>query len=186
MRKLLAISLVGFATVGAGAPRTAAWFGDHKCCANICCRQYNAFSPFCCDGAVGGPMPGYGYGGSPACSFPGGEGNLGELPAPGMIGGPVTAAPITPPANGAPTARSPIMAPGYIQGWQPGGTARPGPAWGTGMTNPGGVPGSYPGYAPANGTGAPPYYPGVMGYGTAAPPYYPGATGYGPANGFAR
>ncbi len=183
MRKLIAIWAFGFATLGVGAQKASAWplldhlFGRQRCCANSSCRQYNAFSPFCCDGAGGyGPLPGYPYGASQASSFPSGQAYLGELPAPGAIGGQVLNAPAAPPVNGVPTLSSPQgTSSDSTRAGQPGVPARPWPAWGPGMMNPAGVPSYYPGltgYPPANGTGVPSYYPGF--------------TGYPPANGFGR
>jgi hypothetical protein len=87
MRKLIAIGLFSIVGLGFTQGKASAWWEKlsccHKCCLTLQCRQYNAFSPFCCDGACGfmpiaqGPGCGYGngscYAGDGAC--------LGELPA---------------------------------------------------------------------------------------------------------
>jgi hypothetical protein len=183
MRKLIAISFVSFVTLGVNVPSASAWWlwdglCGHGCCAPICCRQYNAFSPFCCEGAYY-PMPGYGQDGSAACSFSGDQGYLGELPAAGAMGDAVPNGQAVPPANNQPTNNQP--APGSSapaprdnpQTLRPAMPPQAFPTWGTGMMNPGNVPGTYPGfpsYGPVNGNGLPSYNPGF--------------TGYGPTNGF--
>src|SRR5438132_14364389 len=171
MKRMIPVSLVGLVLLGSGGPRASAWwpwdslFSNHQCC-----KQYNAFSPFCCEGPGGCcPMPCSGAGGSPACLFPDGQGFLGELPAPGVIAGPAVTAPATPPASvGSPRNSGPTVPRNNVQAIQPGMGPRPGPAWGGGMMNPPGVPGYYPGfmnYGPASGMGGPSYYPGFTGYG---------------------
>jgi hypothetical protein len=182
MRKLIAVSLVSFAILGADVRTASAWclldaLGGHGCCAHICCRQYNAFSPFCCEGAAGYcPMPGYGYGGSPGCSFSGDQGYLGELPTLGTTAEPAVNGQALPPANTQPAPNSSVPTPREnTQALRPAIPPQTFPAWGGGMTNPGNVSGpylSYPGYGPVNGNGVPSSYPGF--------------TGYGPANGFGR
>lgn len=87
MKKLIAVAVTSLAVFGLGTPRASAWFGCgccHKCCATICCKQYNAFSP-CCPVSIKSngccpiltPWYGPGYGGGwgmPACSaMDGGE-----------------------------------------------------------------------------------------------------------------
>lgn len=167
---MIAVSLLGWVALGSGASNASAWwpwdalFSHHDCDGHICCRQYNAFSPFCCEGAVG-----YYDGGSPACLYQGDQAYLGELPAPGVITGPTRNTPATP-GNSAPP-----MVGNNAQAIPPGIGPRPGPVWGPGMMNPTGIPGYYPGflnYGPASGVGGPSYYPGFI--------------GSGPANGFGR
>jgi hypothetical protein len=178
MKTMSAVFLVGFVTLGSGAQKASAWWPwdaifHNDCCPRICCKQYNAFSPFCCEGF--NPVPGYGYGGSPACAFSDGQGYLGELPAPGTVAGPATNTPATPPANVGTAPNSSATAPGNAQVSQPGVPVRTWPAWGPGMMNPAGVPG---------------FQPGFMNHGPASaisgPSYYPGFSGYGQANGFGR
>ena len=156
MRKLIPISTAIFIVLGVGAEKASAWwlldkvFCHHGCCGNVCVKQYNAFSPFCCEGSVPyNPYPGYFGGGSAALSFAGGAGYPGELPAPGTfagqnlnvsnvstsIAGPPTVGPVAMPtqANGAapiPPGISPRI-------WNP---------WAAGVPNPNGVPGYYSGF----------------------------------------
>jgi hypothetical protein len=63
---LLALTASGLATVPSFAGVFGLIPGCGCCCAKVCCRQYNAFSPFCCDcccpsgggcGAPCGPGP---------------------------------------------------------------------------------------------------------------------------------
>jgi hypothetical protein len=178
MKRMLAVSLVGFVALGSGAQRASAWWlwdtiFNHDC-PRARCTQYNAFSPFCSEGYC--PMPGNGYGGSPASSFSDGQGYLGELPAPGTVGTPVMSAPTSPPADAGTAPNSSATLPGNDgPSVQPGAGAQAWPAWGPGMVNPARIPGYYPGatnYGPANGIGTPSYYPGFI--------------GYGPGNGFGR
>ena len=194
MKKPLTMSVLGFVILGACVQKASAWgFLDHRCCGNICCKQYNAFSPFCCATPNGTyPVPGHGYGGAPALSFPGAGGNLGELPDPNMMGGAAPDASAAPPVYNGPFPNSANPVPGNgPQAFQQGVPPRPWPNGPAMMNSPGYTP-AYPGfmaYGPANGPAAAPYYPGFSGYGPvngpAAAPYYPGFTGYGPTNGTA-
>ena len=91
MKKLLALGLLSMATLGLATAPASAWWpcfplcGSKccsKCCVPVCCRQYNAFSPPCCDS--GCPIN-YGGGGccpsSQACCVGGGDACcLGQLP----------------------------------------------------------------------------------------------------------
>src|SRR5438876_2219634 len=100
MKTIIAVCLICFVTLG--SQKAAAWWPwdtifNRDCCPRVSCKQYNAFSPFCCEG--GYPMPGYGYAGSPACSFSDGQGYVGELPAPTTVADPAMNAPATPLAN---------------------------------------------------------------------------------------
>jgi hypothetical protein len=145
MKKLSAIAILSVAALVLSQAQASAWWNhfccNHCCNMKICCKQYNAFSPFCCDMAQGCvPLGGYaGYGacgaGCAASAYP--EGSVGQLPnaaelsgqpmmmgqagMPGMPGGMFMA-----PGNNF------SMAP---QGWQP---------WGPGMMAPTGVPANYP------------------------------------------
>ena len=176
MSKLIAVALVSFVTVGVCVQKASAWLLDHRCCANICCRQYNAFSPFVCEGPVCNAMPGHGYGGLPTGAFPGGHGYPGELPPPGMLGEPVPNGSAAPPAINGPVPGSPGPTPAdNPQAFRPGTSMQPWPVWGPGMMNPSAVPGPYPGFT---GYG--------IGNGNGVPFRYPGLTGYGPANGYGR
>lgn len=204
MNKIVTLSLVGFTALGLGIPRASAWwlFDCNHCCAKICCRQYNAFSPFCCCAPGGGYFPaGYACGGSPACGYPGAQGYVSELPGPETTGAPGTNGTETPPANNGSNPSSSVAAPGQnTQPVPPGAVPHPLPPWGAGAANPT-APGAYPGssvygmpsnnsgfpvYGPANGS--PSYYPSYPSFGPAngSPSSYPSYPGYGPAAGFGR
>jgi hypothetical protein len=199
MRRVITGALLGFAVLGWHASNASAWpleslFRNHGCCAKICCKQYNAFSPFCCEGVAGsGGMPGYGDDSAGYC-LAGDQGYVGDLPAPGANGTPVPNAPAGAPTNGKPATGASTAAPrGAVQLPLAGAAPQPLPAWGSGFVNPPSAPGYYPGftgYGPVNGNGFPSYYPGATSYGigngTTAPSYNPGFINYGPANGFGR
>ena len=140
MKKLLISAALGLILVASTTPRASAWglFRCCHCCANICCKQYNAFTPccfgtICCNGccpiAYGncgpyapGPMGGYGngygcgWGDGSSCGPDGcdggycGGGLLGQLPAP----------PPTPYSGGKPpTGGAPAAAPSGGPNFQP-------------------------------------------------------------------
>ena len=86
MRKLIAIGLFSIMGLGFTQGKASAWWEKlcccHKCCLTLTCRQYNAFSPFCCDGACGFMPIAQGPGcGTNGCCYAGDGGCLGELPA---------------------------------------------------------------------------------------------------------
>jgi hypothetical protein len=176
MRKLIAVSVVSFVLLGADVGTASAWwpfdglFG-HGCCAQVCCRQYNAFSPYCCEGAAGCyPMPGSGCDGSPGYTCSGDQGYLGELPTLGTTGDPTPSGQAIPPATTQPAPSSSAPTPREnTQAVRPAIPPQTFPAWGGAMMNPGNVPGSYSGYpvyGPLNGNGVPLYSPGFIGYGS--------------------
>jgi len=177
MNRTLAVFLVGFLTLGSGVQKASAWWlWDtlfHHDCPRTRCTQYNAFSPFCCEGYS--PMPGYGHGGTLASSFSDGQGYLGELPAPGVAAGPVMGTPTFARENIGAAPDAVFTVPGNnAQVVQPGVPVRQWPGWRPGMMNPPPAPGFYPGfinYGPAN---------------VPSSPSYPGFPAYGPANGFGR
>ena len=50
MKKLLALATLSLAVLGLSNSMASAWWFNpccHKCCATICCKPYNAFSPCC-------------------------------------------------------------------------------------------------------------------------------------------
>jgi hypothetical protein len=136
MRKFFALALLGLAGLGLATGRASAWWFHccHHCTITIKCKQYNAFSPYCCDGACGyvppQPYPTCPQGGS--CYFPGGNGCLGELPSSAQVISDHSAHAAT-----APTSAAPMTAPPMIAG--PAGQPRQ--PWGPGMTNPAPAPG---------------------------------------------
>jgi hypothetical protein len=203
MKKIITACVVCFTTLGSGVPRASAWWLFNGCCncgPRICCRQPNAFSPFCCQGPGGSfPMTGCGYGGSPwgsmpgggspACGFSGDEGHVSQLPAPDTTGAPVLNGTVTAPGNNGSNPSSSVAAPGQnAQPVPPGAAPRPLPTWGARGMNPM-APGYYPGstsYGPINVS--PPNYSGFPGYGPASGnpsyyPSYPSYPSYGPTNG---
>jgi hypothetical protein len=192
MKKLIAIALFSILGLGLTQGKASAWWEHlcchHKCCLTLTCRQYNAFSPFCCDGACGfmplsqGPSCGNG------CTYSGDGACLGELPAtatpaPGKASvavppsyGPMPYGPNGVPAdagqnfaNAVPPQNYPQQ--GYaVQGYPPQGY--PVQGYPQGYPQQG-----YQGY-PANGYGA--------GYPTGVPAYNPNFAGYGAWNGGRR
>lgn len=172
MKKLSAVALLGLAVSGLSTQKASAlWpFSNHApCCTtmSIHCRQYNAFSPFCCDSACyagqGGPVGCLPFAGGPAwggwvgpagqMAHPeGGGSGSGPAPAPPPRFTPPMPAPKTMSANPVPTAPNPVLNP-YANG-QPWG---PTPY--------------YIGFVPQYGMGYAPQYP-QMGPGT-APQYAP-------------
>jgi len=175
MRKLIAIALFSILGMGLTQGKASAWWEHlcckHKCCLTLTCRQYNAFSPFCCDGACGfmplaqGPSCGNG-----GCTYSGDGGCMGELPAPAGAPAPAAKAPqhtFAPMPNGpTDTAQNfPQAAPmqaypnqgypvqgypqGYpVQGYQGQGYQGQGyPAYGYGAGYPTGVPSYNPNFA---------------------------------------
>jgi hypothetical protein len=161
MKKLFAIATLSIAAVVLSTGHASAWW-EHFCgkChykIKVTCKQYNAFSPFCCDGVPMGACSG--NGGCPAAYSFGGEAGYGggyvnELPAAAdLAGGGHVIYPNAPggimqgPATGFPGAGFRIP---------PGVAAQNAPTWGQPMPNPTGVPSYYPGpmgYAPSNGLG---------------------------------
>lgn len=116
MKKLLALGLLSVAALGLATAPASAWWpcfplcGSKccsKCCVPVCCRQYNAFSPPCCDtccpinfGGGGGCCPS-----NQTCCVGGGDACcLGQLPAPGALAMPAMAAP----AAAAPSFQAPL------------------------------------------------------------------------------
>jgi hypothetical protein len=176
MRKVLAISLVSVSVLGLTAGQAAAWWFPlfKPCCKTVHCKQYNAFSPFCCDDLQGcavwpHAVNAYAGAGYPHANFIAGEGGyLGELPAVGNSGvqgdgtivtPPPTSAPAPSTGKGTPPAGSAhVLPPGTTPQTVPavpiyGRTAPTWPAWGPGMVNPSGVPSFYPnsqGFGPNN------------------------------------
>jgi hypothetical protein len=176
MRKLFAISLVSVSVLGLTAGQAAAWWFPlcKPCCKTIHCKQYNAFSPFCCDDLQGcavapDAINAYVGAGHPQANFIAGEaGYMGELPVTvnnGVPGGgtivtaPSPAAPAPSLGNATPPpgfARvlPPNAAPQNVPGAPINAQAAPGwRPWGPGMVNPSGVPSYYPnyqGYGPYN------------------------------------
>jgi hypothetical protein len=157
MRKPFVLALLGLAGLGLATDRAAAWcWCCHHCCVKIHCKQYNAFSPFCCDGACG-YVPLQQFPTCPpagSCYFPGGNGCLGELPASAQIIGDYPAHASTAPA--APTAAGPVTVPPVsTPPMMTGPVGQPWQAWGPGMMNPAPAP-AYPGswqYVPTSSGG---------------------------------
>ncbi len=157
MKKLFGIAILTTAAlILTSAEASAWWFPLHscKCCKSLCCTQYNAFSPFCCDGM---PMNGGGYGpmyGGPASAwnFTGDGGCMGQLPAgDAMAGSANVYSPGAPPMAGMPIYNGPPPTPGA------GAPGQPWNGWSPNMTNPNGLPSYYPpgvgGYPSGNGVG---------------------------------
>ncbi len=196
MNKILTVFLVGLVSLGSGTQTASAWwpwdalFSNHDCCGHVRWRQYNAFSPFCCEMADGYyPMTGMGSAGSPACSFADGQGYLGELPTPGTVSGPTTNVPTTVLPNQGTPPLSPLPSSSTnTQAAIPSLPAPTWPAWGPGMMNPAAMPGWGPGMmnpmmmppAGAGVTNSGPM-PGIGGL-----PYPPGFMGSCPTNGWGR
>src|SRR6516165_11282557 len=99
MKRLFAAAILSVVTVGGTTGSASAWCIDHlfhhchHCCTKICCKQYNAFSPPCCEGVMpmwgnGGPYDPAGYG----ASFGGDCDGAGvkQLPSPGSLQTPPT------------------------------------------------------------------------------------------------
>lgn len=140
MKKFAAIALFGIVSVAFSASSASASWLDGFCCTKKCkitlnCRQYNAFSPFCCEPAHGCcPMQG-------CMPFAGCNG--GACPADACQGAPVIMGEtVTPPAAAPAVQSAPPAA-----AWR---------SWAPGMMNPSGVPSYYPvltGNVPGNGIG---------------------------------
>jgi hypothetical protein len=168
MNRFLSLAILGLASLGFSTrPASAWWFHDcccdHCCQVKLCCRQYNAFSPFCCDMGTGCFPFNQANGscgmdcGSATC-FPGSNGCLGSLPATSETPGQATVTGPTAPSTGTPTYTGPIMPPNSntpampmpssaVQGW---------PTFAPGMMYQGGAPSYYPGFTgfvPANPLG---------------------------------
>ncbi len=151
MKKILAVAALAAAALGFSAGRANAhWFSCLSCCnkcsVTIHCKQYNAFSPFCCDN-MSGCMPCNGG----ACA----AGPVG----PACVGGACMGGELPAFANGG----NLLLPPGA----QAGGTyiLPPGaqiPA-GAQLVNPGAITGGV-----ANLNGTPTFYNGLHGY-TPAP-----------------
>jgi hypothetical protein len=175
MKKLLALAALSVASLCMSTSTASAWIFNgccHRCCATICCKPYNAFSP-CCPVTIRsngccpvlnccGPAA-YGCGAG-ACGVGGccgGDGAVGELPNIDGSGGTVVGSPM-PSAPGTPTTMAPPTMPAYTV-----------PGWNGGM-----VPGMNTGYA------APMYNQGYMPsqYPAQYPGYAPMAPGYGGMN----
>jgi hypothetical protein len=174
MKRLFAITFLSLATFGVPSQRASAWWpfhcSCHSCKMTIHCKQYNAFSPFCCDtacfaGCAGGPngcMPfngGYNGGYHGPIGYHGHEGaDLGHEPHVIAPGGEAATDPAKP-AGTPPNAPNPTAKP-----------ATPAPMGPTSMMRPYGMP-----YAPVQRTGYPQPYGGYpnpyaqqgMGYGYA-------------------
>ncbi len=157
MKKLIGIAILTTAALVLTSAEASAWkfpLLPCKCCKNICCTQYNAFSPFCCDGM---PMNGGGHGpmypgAAPAWNFTGDGGYMGQLPAGQEMAGSANAySPGAPPVAAMPIYNGPPATPGAA------GPGRSWNAWGPNMVYPNGAPSYYPpgfgGYAPSNGMG---------------------------------
>lgn len=148
MKKLLAATFLSLLAAGPAA----AWPWDcccKKCMLTVHCRQYNAFSPFCCDmgcvsGCPGGPQGCFPYNpGYPAGPYHGPHGYAGPIDyqgpidghhggvlvtpgaekapatAPTMPNAPMPAPKTTPPAAGAPMGMMPYYAPVQRAGYLP-------------------------------------------------------------------
>jgi hypothetical protein len=124
MKRFLAIALVGSVIGGPAAlPVCAAWpwdcFCRHKCHVNLECKQYNAFSPYCCCGVpVDGHRPGHPllghslWGHGEVSSFPGYVGEMSDIPTSSEV---VWEGSGVPPHSGQPgmsTATGPTVGPG--------------------------------------------------------------------------
>jgi len=157
MKKLIAIALFSIIGIGISQGQASAWWEHlcckHKCCLTICCRQYNAFSPFCCDGACGYmPFnPACGQGGcGVGCSYPAGSCCPGELPAATEAG---KTAVNNVPGFGAPQQVAPAPLP---SAGAPANPAQGFGAYGAGSAYPSGVPAynsGFTGYMPWNNGG---------------------------------
>lgn len=183
MNRILTVFLVGLVSLGSGTGNASAWwpwdalFSSHDCCMHVRWRQYNAFSPFCCEMADGYyPLAGCGSAGSPACSFADGQGYLGELPTPGSVTGPTTSVPTTVlPNQGMPPVSPLPSSSTNTQAAIPNVPGPTWPAWGPGMMNPMMMP---PASAGVTNSGP---MPGIGGL-----PYAPGLRGSGATNGWGR
>jgi len=169
MKKIFALFVSSLAALAGVAGSASAWCGDcccsSKCCATICLRPYNAFTPVCCgslcvDGCAsmmfGGMYMGHpcyaGMHGLPGYPYPGMYPMAGTIPgtvAPRTTP-PPAATPATPPAFKAPTPTPNPMTGSAQPEAGPVGQAVPYPmAYG---------PVQYAGYSYYPGYGMMPYY----------------------------
>ncbi len=184
MKKLIAIGLFSIVGLGLTQGTASAWWEKlsccHKCCLTLTCRQYNAFSPFCCDGACGF-MPisqGCGNGGN-GCCYAGDGACLGELPA---TNGPAGKTVTNIPPSYAPLPSGPNGLTADATQTAPGVPPQTYPTQGYPAQNYQGYPvQNYQGYPPQNYQAYP--IPGYQGYPTGIPAYNPNVGGYGPYNG---
>jgi hypothetical protein len=180
MKKLSALVVSSLAALAAVTGQASAWCHDccNQCCATICLRQYNAFTPVCCgslsctgccpvtfSGFGNAPPPGpawggmppygppaYGYGAPPAMvAAPHADGAPGPVLAPTQPAGPNPPAVL--PNSPAPTFRAPMpspneSAPATAPATPPSARALPYPPYGQ-FQAVGYYPGYYYGYAPA-------------------------------------
>jgi hypothetical protein len=182
MKKLLAVTLVSVSVLGLVSGRAFAWPIRHcwhcnrGCDCHICCTQYNAFSPWCCNFPAPAPSCGHGESGyyPPLAASFGDNGYANHLPS-GAQGAtsPAYAGPVGAPGyNSMPMySNTAPSQPSAVQGTPPG--YNPMPSYPTSLVHPGGTPS---------------YYPGATGYPSpyGVPSNYPGGMGYGPVYGIGR
>jgi hypothetical protein len=161
MKKLLAVALVAVSMLSLAAGHAFALPMRHCWCCNRCCHiscsQYNAFSPWCCNGpfVASGPGPSGFY--PPVCASYGGNGYGSQLPVVSN-GGPVqsyAATGVAPGYNSVPAYTNGMPAQTYTAQSVPPGFNQM-PSYPTNMVRPNSYPSYYPGsmgYAPAYGAG---------------------------------
>jgi hypothetical protein len=151
MKKLFTLTLLGLAGLALTAGQASAGWLFHcgcKCYVNLRCKQYNAFSPYCCEfvpacssAPVYVPNPAWSGGCPGGACYAGGPSYPGAVAvAPSLPGSPTAApAPTAPATNGYMAASQPMhtLPPQAWQNWNPN--------W----MNPTSMPSNYPGYAPS-------------------------------------